>query len=185
MAFSVERPPHEPGPWDAVDVGGERDRPSQGDAALPGDRDPATAARQIIDANAYMTLATVAADGLPWATPVWFAHRDHVEFFWISRPQARHSRNLAARRDVAIVIFDSSVPVGGAQAVYLEAEAQELDGAERDRAVEVYSRRSIEHGAGPLTSADVSAPAPHRFYHAIATTHFVLGPGDQRVAAPI
>ena len=35
--------------------------------------------------------------GLPWASPVWFASVDLREFFWVSSPDARHSRNLAVR----------------------------------------------------------------------------------------
>jgi uncharacterized protein YhbP (UPF0306 family) len=157
---------------------------SQGDAALRGDGDPVTAAREIIDANAYMTLATAGADGRPWATPVWFAHVDHTGFLWISRPDTRHSRNIAAREDVAIVIFDSSVPVGAARAVYVEAQAEELTGAARDSAIDAYSRRSVEHGAGPLTLEDVTGPAPHRLYRATAAKRFVLGRHDERVAVP-
>ena len=31
------------------------------------------AARAIVEANRFMTLATADADGVPWASPVWFA----------------------------------------------------------------------------------------------------------------
>jgi hypothetical protein len=65
-----------------------------------------------------------------------------TDFLWVSRPDARHSRNLAGRPELAIVIFDSTVPVGGAEAVYLEALAEELSGAERERAIAAFSRRS-------------------------------------------
>jgi hypothetical protein len=51
----------------------------------------------------------------------------------VSRPGARHSRNLAVRPEVGIVIFDSTVPEGEGQAVYVEALAAELDGSERDQ----------------------------------------------------
>jgi len=51
-------------------------------------------ARQIIDANSYIVLATANGDGRPWATPVWFAHDGYRDFYWISRPGARHSGNL-------------------------------------------------------------------------------------------
>ena len=106
-----------------------------------GGRDPATVAREIIDANRYMTLATAGGDGRPWATPVWYAHRGYNDLYWASRPGARHSRNLAARPEVGIVIFDSTVPVGDGQAVYVEALAEELDGAERDEGIAIFSRR--------------------------------------------
>ena len=89
-------------------------------------RDPATVAREIIDANRYMTLATADAGGRPWASPVWYAHQGYTDLYWVSRPEARHSRNLAVRPEVGIVIFDSTVPEGDGQAVYVEALAEEL-----------------------------------------------------------
>jgi hypothetical protein len=39
------------------------------------------------------------------------------EFFWVSSPDSTHSRNLAGRPDVSIVIFDSSVPISTGQGV--------------------------------------------------------------------
>jgi pyridoxine/pyridoxamine 5'-phosphate oxidase len=143
--------------------------------------DLAAAAREIVDSNLYMTLATADRDGRPWASPVWFAHADHAEFVWVSRPDARHSRSLAVRPELGIVIFDSTVGVGAAQAVYLEAVAEELTGADRDQAIALYSRRSETHGAPRWTSADVTAPAPHRLYRATASAHFVLDANDRRV----
>lgn len=63
--------------------------------------------KAIVDANSYMTLATADEQGLPWASPVWCATADCREFLWVSSPQARHSRNIAVRPELAIVIFDS------------------------------------------------------------------------------
>jgi Pyridoxamine 5'-phosphate oxidase len=62
--------------------------------------------------NSYMRLGTADADGLPWASPVWYASASYREFFWVSKPRARHSRNVTVRPEVAIVIFDSTVPMG-------------------------------------------------------------------------
>lgn len=59
--------------------------------------DLAAAAREILDANRYMTLASADREGELWASPVWFAHAEYGEFLWISRPEARHSRNVVAR----------------------------------------------------------------------------------------
>ena len=75
-----------------------------------------------------MTLGTADEHGHPWVTPVWFAPADDHELFWVSSPQARHSRNLAARPQVSIVVFDSQVPVGSAAAVYMPAVAAGADG---------------------------------------------------------
>jgi uncharacterized protein YhbP (UPF0306 family) len=142
---------------------------------------PAPMARRILAANMYMTLATADEEGRPWASPVWYARASATEFLWASRPEARHSRNLSRRRDVAIVVFDSTVPVGSAEAVYLEAVAEELTGRELERGVATYSRRSEEAGAGEWTLADVSSPGHLRLYRATASAAFVLGPDDRRV----
>jgi hypothetical protein len=146
-----------------------------------GGRDPATVVREIIDANRYMTLATADGGGRPWASPVWYAHQDYTDLYWVSRPGARHSRNLAVRPDVGIVIFDSTVPEGDGQAVYLEALAEELDGAERDAGIAIFSRRSEAGGAAPWGVADVSGPATFRLYRARASAHFVLAESDERL----
>lgn len=138
-------------------------------------------ARQIIDSSRYLTLATADGTGRPWACPVWYAHEDYASFLWVSRPGARHSRNIAARAAVSAVIFDSTVPEAQAQAVYLEALAEELSGAERDRAIAVFSRRSQAFGLSEWRTAEVSAPAPHRLYRARASACFILDALDQRL----
>jgi nitroimidazol reductase NimA-like FMN-containing flavoprotein (pyridoxamine 5'-phosphate oxidase superfamily) len=152
----------------------------QADVARGG-RDPAAVAREIIDANRYMTLATADGGGRPWASPVWYAHQGYADLYWVSRPDARHSRNLAVRPEVGIVIFDSTVPEGDGQAVYVEALAAELDGAERDQGIVILSRRSEAGGAAPWDVADVSGPAPFRLYRARASAHFVLADSDERL----
>jgi nitroimidazol reductase NimA-like FMN-containing flavoprotein (pyridoxamine 5'-phosphate oxidase superfamily) len=148
-------------------------------------QDLAAVARDIVDANRYMTLATADGGGIPWASPVWYAHEGYSDFFWVSRPDARHSRNLTSRPRLAIVIFDSTVPVGGAEAVYIDALAEELGGAERERGIATFSRRSEAHGAGPWQVADVTAPALHRLYRARASDHSVLQANDRRISVQL
>ena len=38
--------------------------------------------KAIVVANRYMTIATADENGLPWASPVWYATADYREFFW-------------------------------------------------------------------------------------------------------
>jgi pyridoxine/pyridoxamine 5'-phosphate oxidase len=148
--------------------------------------DFAAAARTIIDSNRYMTLATADESGLPWASPVWFAEAGYREFFWVSAPEARHSRNLAARPQVSIVIFDSSVPVGDAQAaVYMSAVAEQLTGGEVEEGLAIYNRRGEQQGLRAWTNADVGLHARHRLYRATASEQFVLGPGDERIPVSV
>ena len=135
--------------------------------------------QEIIDAARYMVLATADEDGVPWASPVWFAPDGYTRFLWVSREDTRHSRNLAVRPRLSIVIFDSRAPVGEGEGVYMDALAEQV--TEPEQAIEVYSRRSVAHGAPAWTVADVSAPAELRLYAATATEQW-LGRRDRRQA---
>jgi nitroimidazol reductase NimA-like FMN-containing flavoprotein (pyridoxamine 5'-phosphate oxidase superfamily) len=139
------------------------------------------AARAIIDGGRYLTVATADANGVPWASPVWYAPHEYREFLWVSRPAARHSRNIAARPQVGLVIFDSTVPPGTGQAVYADAVAEELPDSERERSIAIYSRRSQCAGAGEWRPKQVSADAPVRIYRARVERLFVVDGDDRRV----
>jgi nitroimidazol reductase NimA-like FMN-containing flavoprotein (pyridoxamine 5'-phosphate oxidase superfamily) len=143
--------------------------------------DPASVARRLVDANSYLTLATADESGRPWVSPVWFAPHGDDDFLWVSATETRHSRNIAARREVAIVIFDSTVPVGAAEALYVEADAEELGVEALEQAIETYSRRSEQSGARAWQAADVLPPSRLRLYRATASAQTVLGPGDERL----
>jgi hypothetical protein len=70
----------------------------------------------------------------------------------------------------------------------MRAEAEELDGAELQRGIEIFSRRSVSHGARPWTLDDVSGSAPFRLYRATASEHSVLakdGAPDHRVSVDL
>ena len=134
-------------------------------------------AKAIIESNRYMVLGTADRDGVPWVTPVWYAQSDYRRFIWVSSPDRRHSRNVSARPDVSIVIFDSQVAVGSARAVYLSAGAEELSGADLDRDLAVFDSAGRAQGlARRWALNDVVAPAPYRLYGATVSQHWVLDP---------
>jgi nitroimidazol reductase NimA-like FMN-containing flavoprotein (pyridoxamine 5'-phosphate oxidase superfamily) len=141
-------------------------------------------ARQVIDANQFMTIATADDLGVPWASPVWYAPVGYREFLWVSAPESRHSRNIAARPQVAIVIFDSH-ETGGWKSVYISATASEVPAAEVEQGLASYNRKSLECGFREWTPDDVRAPAKHRLFRASASEHFVLSPRDERIAVSL
>lgn len=136
-------------------------------------------ARQVVDANRYMTLATVDASSHPWVSPVWYAADRYREFLWVSSPAARHSLNLAERGELSIVIFDSTVPIGGDLAVYMSGTAAQLGDSEVERGVDVFSRASVADGASAWSAADVTGSAELRLYRAVIWECF-LGRANQR-----
>jgi hypothetical protein len=124
-----------------------------------------------------MVLATADAGGVPWASPVWFATDDGRTFYWVSDPNARHSRNIAARPEIAIVIFDSTVRPNEGAAVYMAARAEPagVDG------LDVFNRACAAQGIPQWGVERITEPARHRLYRATAGEQTMLGPGDQRI----
>ena len=145
--------------------------------------DLAAHARAVIDANLYLTLGTADAAGRPWTCPVYFAPAGDREFYWVSDTGARHSRHLAERPQVSMVIFDSTVPPYHGRAVYAVGEARELSGSDLDRALAAYPRQDA-HGATPVTREEVTGPAPYRLYRATASEMWVLCPREPRQPCP-
>jgi Pyridoxamine 5'-phosphate oxidase len=145
--------------------------------------DPRAAFEAIVRASAFMTLATADATGLPWASPVWFATADFREYFWASSPEARHSRNLAARPELAISIFDSGQKPGTGQGAYIAAIGAPVPESELDRGLEVYAAQ--DESLPAWTRADVLPPAKHRLYRATASELFILDSRDTRTPVPL
>jgi len=130
-------------------------------------------ARTIIDSNRYMALGTRRPRT---DTHGWFASEDYKHFHWVSSSEARHSANVAARPEVAIAIFDSTVHVGGAQAVYMSGLAEELTGAELEPGIEVFGRLSEDDVGRRWGLDDVRPPSLFRLYRATVLEHYVLIP---------
>jgi hypothetical protein len=124
-------------------------------------------ARRVIDANHYMTLGTRDPSGGPRLSPVYYTAARYTDFYWLSSPAARHSRNVADRPEVELVIFDSSARVGEAEAVYLSATARPI----RDDELEAVCPEAFRTTAGARRFApdELRGPAPLRLYVAHTT----------------
>lgn len=141
--------------------------------------------RHIVASSDYLTLATADADGRPWGTPVWFAHEGFTTFVWVSRPEARHSANLADRPEVAITVFDSTSTPGEGRGAYFEALARPVGDDELERWLALYSARSVGRGMAPWTAVDVMKPDGLRLYVAEVSATWVLDDRDRRVAVEL
>lgn len=147
--------------------------------------DLAALGRSIVDGSDYLTLATADAGGVPWATPVWFAHEGFTTFVWVSRPTARHSLNIAARPEVAITVFDSTSTPGQGRGAYFEAVACPVGGEQIDRHLATFSSRSVGRGMEPWTIDDVTKPDGLRLHTAEVTAQWVLDDRDRRVVVDL
>jgi uncharacterized protein YhbP (UPF0306 family) len=149
-------------------------------------------ARRLLEANQYLTLATADATGMPWSSTVWYTAWQRsrapealaVDFVWLSRPEAQHSRNLVERPEVGISIFDSTQPAGTGIGLQFAARAESVPTEELDEALEAFSRASVAAGGGSWTRAKVDGLAVLRPYVARIETAFLLGDGT-RVEVPL
>lgn len=151
--------------------------------------DLAATARALLDSIYYMTLATTDADGSPRVSPLYMTPHEYTDFYWVSWPDAQHSRNLVRDERAMAVVYDSTVPVGTAEAVYLTGRARQIPEAELpERCSVAFSERG---GASIMRPHELSGGAPLRLYclHIHTTEvlirggHPTLGNGrDRRVS---
>ena len=139
---------------------------------------------EIVRANQYMVLATSDENGLPWASPAWFATEDFHNYFWVSHPDARHSSNQAARAELGVTIFDSQQAPGTGPGVYLSAVGAPVPEHDLDEGLAIFSGISQRGGAPAWTRSDVTGGARHRLYRATALERFVLSARDERIRVP-
>lgn len=111
----------------------------------------------------YATIATANKDGKPWNSPVAHEYDDQLNVYWFSDKQNQHSQNVRENEDVFIVIYDSTVPEGDGEGVYIEAKAVEVSDPE-----EILRIRRIKKGEdyqGP--SGEFLGEAIRRMYKAV------------------
>lgn len=144
-------------------------------------------ARTTLAGNRFMVLGTVDPSGRPRVSPVWFSLVDYRDAYWLSSPDAHHSRNIQQRPEVSIVVFNSAADPHTGQAVYLEATAGQVSDDEladacttafRDVDDELsYTPATLRHEPFVLYRARVTASEIH-----VRGRDFGDGTGaDQRV----
>jgi general stress protein 26 len=111
----------------------------------------------------YATVATASKNGKPWNSPVACVYDNQLNLYWFSDKQNQHSQNIRENEDVFIVIYDSTVPEGDGEGVYIEAKVVELDDP-----AEILRARKIKKGEDYQGSPDdFLGNAVRRVYKAI------------------
>ena len=93
--------------------------------------------KEILEKIHYINIATVCEDGLPWNTPVSATHDNQLNFYWGSSPDNIHSKNIRRNGRVFVTIYDSTVPEGTGEGLYMQGHAEDL-GPEAGTAVYKY-----------------------------------------------
>jgi hypothetical protein len=136
--------------------------------------------RALLDGNRYMTIATADGAGVPWPSPVYFTPHKYRELYWVSSCEAQHSRNIATRGQIGVVVFDSTVEIGAASALYLEANAGEVPAGELADAVRIAFTPRFP-GVGAFSVNELRPPGLLRLYRATITAASILKPRFDRL----
>jgi uncharacterized protein YhbP (UPF0306 family) len=127
-------------------------------------------ARELLDAHRFVVLGTADGTGLPWVCPVFYGLDGPSTLYWVSRPDARHSANVAVRPEVSLVVYDSSKAVGEGGAVYMSGNVAVADPAELPR----FNSEAVRKGAYEVRLEHLL------LYRATITDHWVLHPSFER-----
>lgn len=133
-------------------------------------------AKSIISKILYITIATATKSGTPWNSPVYSAYDDNYNFYWASDQNGQHSKNIRENSKIFIVIYDSTVPEGTGEGVYIQANAYELtDTDEIIRALKCLDKRVSKK---PHSSDQFLGKMPRRVYKAVPEKFWLNGDGE-------
>jgi nitroimidazol reductase NimA-like FMN-containing flavoprotein (pyridoxamine 5'-phosphate oxidase superfamily) len=117
---------------------------------------------EILKTIKYATIATVSKGGKPWNSPVRHVYDEDLNIYWFSDKENQHSRNVRENEDVFIVVYDSTVPEGKGEGVYIQAKAYEVSDPE-----EIRLARRLKKGPDMDTPDDFMGDAVRRVYKAV------------------
>jgi uncharacterized protein YhbP (UPF0306 family) len=113
----------------------------------------ASIARQLLDASALCSIATVSPQGQPHANTAYFAWSDSWDLVWLSEPTAQHSRNVRANGLTAITVYDSQQVWGNPdRGIQLFGRARELSGRAARNAEALYAQRFTAYAQTNLSA---------------------------------
>ena len=135
-------------------------------------------AERIIEQIIYINIATVSADGQPWNTPVYSAYDESYNFYWLSDQAGQHSQNVKANGRVFLTIYDSTVPEGTGEGVFVKAMASELSDPEeiKQALALLYSRKNQD--PAKRRPDEFLGDYPRRVYKAVPEKIWINGHGD-------
>ncbi len=119
-------------------------------------------AKEILEKIIYATIATSSKDGMPWNSPVRHVYDNDLNIYWFSDKENQHSRNVRDNENVLIVIYDSTVPEGDGEGVYIQAKAQQLESPD-----DIKAARRIKKGPDHDAPDDFMGDAIRRVYKAV------------------
>jgi uncharacterized protein YhbP (UPF0306 family) len=127
--------------------------------------DASEKAKEIISKILYATVATSSKDGQPWNSPLYVAYDENYNFFWASWTGTQHSKNIIENPRVFLTIYDSTVPEGSGEGVYIQANASQIEATSEILRIlpYLYGRKN----KAPRAAEEFQGEYPRRIYKAV------------------
>lgn len=103
-------------------------------------------AKEIIDKNQYLALATTNGNKNLWISPVCYAYDKDFNFYFGSLPTSKHSVNGMKNKKVAFAIYDSTQKWGYGVGLQIEGTLEEVKLTQMPRAMKIYLTRNYPYG---------------------------------------
>lgn len=118
--------------------------------------------REYVAENFHLSLATC-ANNRPWICEVHFVYDDNLNFYFLSKPGRRHSKEIASNSNVAGNIIKQHAADEKPRGVYFEGIAEQLADIKEDSlAYRLYLKR---FGTGQdMLDEIMNDPQGHKFY---------------------
>lgn len=140
-------------------------------------KDLSKRAKEIIANINYITIASVTPEGLPWNSPVFSNFDEDYNFYWGTHKDSQKARNIAQNNNVFLVIYDSTVPPGTGEGVYVKAVAEQINDPEEVK--RVFDLLKGRHATEFWDFEAVSETGPIRLYKAIPQQVWMNNDGEK------
>lgn len=127
----------------------------------------AARAKEIISKILYITVATATKDGIPWNSPLYSAFDEDYNFYWVSDQNGQHSKNIEENDKVFLAIYDSTVPEGTGEGVYIQAKAHKLTDEDDIQKALGHLYRRIGKDPHKREASEFLGNYPQRIYKAV------------------
>jgi uncharacterized protein YhbP (UPF0306 family) len=110
-------------------------------------------AKEIIENNQYMSLATVDKDNEPWISPVAYAYDDKWNFYFVTIPSSKHGLNFNINNHIVAAIFDSRQNLGEGVGLQIEGIVEDVGIHHIPTALSIMYNRKYPFGSMASTFA--------------------------------
>lgn len=140
-------------------------------------KDLSKRAKEIIEKIDYITIASMTPEGMPWNTPVYSAFDKDYNFFWGTHIDSQKAKNIRSNENVFLVIYDSTVPPGTGEGVFIQAKAYQL--SDPDEIQHAYETLNSRHPDSFWKPEAFSENGPVRLFTAVPQKAWMNDDGEK------